>query len=170
MIARVLEQQSAISCVLSADRKARHLVPTWQDVEVLEAVNNSLSPLAEFTDALSGEQYVSVSYVKPVLHLFNNKILAEKEGETELSNCIKKKILDYLNEKYDDPQTQELLDMASAIDPRFKLKYVNEDRVEAVKIRLRTEMASISSHEVIIIGCVCHVYNIILFGPFSVLI
>ncbi|XP_016418471.1 uncharacterized protein LOC107748254 isoform X2 [Sinocyclocheilus rhinocerous] len=39
-------------------RKARHLVPTWQDVEVLEAVNNSLSPLAEFTDALSGEQYV----------------------------------------------------------------------------------------------------------------
>ncbi|XP_016418472.1 uncharacterized protein LOC107748254 isoform X3 [Sinocyclocheilus rhinocerous] len=58
MIARVLEQQSAISCVLSADRKARHLVPTWQDVEVLEAVNNSLSPLAEFTDALSGEQYV----------------------------------------------------------------------------------------------------------------
>ncbi|XP_016116980.1 uncharacterized protein [Sinocyclocheilus grahami] len=126
-------------------RKARHLVPTWQDVEVLEAVNNSLSPLAEFTDALSGEQYVSVSYVKPVLHLFNNKILAEKEGETERSKCIKKKILDYLNEKYDDPQTQELLDMASAIDPRFKLKYVNKDRVEGVKIRLRTEMASITS-------------------------
>lgn len=145
MIARVLEQQSAISFVLSADRKARHLVPTWQDVEVLEAVNNSLSPLAEFTDALSGEQYVSVSYVKPVLHLFNNKILAEKEGETELSKCIKKKILDYLNNKYDDPLTQELLDMASAIDPRFKLKYVNENRVEAVKTRLRAEMASIST-------------------------
>lgn len=151
MIARVLEQQSAISFVLSADRKARHLVPTWQDVEVLEAVNNSLSPLAEFTDALSGEQYVSVSYVKPVLHLFNNKILAEKDGETELSKCIKKKILDYLNEKFDDPLTQELLDMASAVDPRFKLKYVNENRVEAVKIRLRTEMTSVSTVKVIIL-------------------
>ncbi|XP_051964499.1 zinc finger BED domain-containing protein 4-like isoform X1 [Xyrauchen texanus] len=145
MIARVLEQQSAISFVLSADRTARHLVPTWQDVEVLEAVNNSLSPLAEFTDALSGEQYVSVSYVKPVLHLFNNKFLAEKVGETELSKCIKKNILDYLNEKFDDPLTQELLDMASAVDPRFKLKYVNENGVEAVKIRLRTEMASVST-------------------------
>ncbi|XP_051535847.1 zinc finger BED domain-containing protein 4-like [Myxocyprinus asiaticus] len=137
MIARVLEQQSAISCVLSMDKKVRHLVPTWQDIEVLEAVNNSLSPLAEFTDALSGEQYVSVSYVKPVLHLFNNTIFEEKEGETELSKCIKRKILDYLNKKYDDPQTEEVLDMASVVDPRFK------DRVEAVKIHLRTEMASI---------------------------
>ncbi|XP_058631608.1 uncharacterized protein LOC131540596 [Onychostoma macrolepis] len=57
MIARVLEQQCGISCVLSVDRKARHLVPTWQDIEVLGAVNNSLSPLAEFPDALSREQY-----------------------------------------------------------------------------------------------------------------
>ncbi|KAL1276600.1 hypothetical protein QQF64_036223 [Cirrhinus molitorella] len=104
---------------LKTECPTRHLIPTWQDLEVLEAVNNSLSPLAEFTDALSGEQYVSVSYVKLVLHLFNNKILAEKEEETELSKCIKKKILGYLNEKYEDPQTQELLDMASAIDPRF---------------------------------------------------
>lgn len=146
MIARVLEQQSAISCVLSMDKKVRHLVPTWQDKEVLEAVNNSLSPLGEFTDALSGEKYVGVSYVKPVLHVFKNKIMAEKEGETELSKCIKKKILDYLNEKYDDPQTQEWLDVASVIDPRFKLKNIKDDRVEAVKIHLRTEMASIASH------------------------
>lgn len=87
MIVRVLEQQSAISCVLSVVRIARHFVPTCQDVKVLEAVNNPLSPLAEFTDALSGEQYKSVSYVKPVLHLFNNKIFAEKEEETELSKC-----------------------------------------------------------------------------------
>lgn len=43
----------------------------------------------------------------------------------------------------DDTQTEELLDMASAIDPRFKLKYVNKDRVEAVKISLKTEMASV---------------------------
>lgn len=141
MIARVLEQQSAISCDFSTDKKVRHLVPTWQDI--LEAVNNSLSPLGEFSDALPGEKYVSVSYVKPVLHVFKNKILAENEGETELSKSIKKKILGYLNEKYDDPQTQEWLDMASVIDPRFKLKNIKDERVEAVKIRLRTEMASI---------------------------
>ena len=45
--------------------KNRHLTPSWQDINVLEAINKSLSPLIEFTDALSGEQYGSVSFVKP---------------------------------------------------------------------------------------------------------
>ncbi len=39
MIQRVLEQERAISQVLKADRKSRHLVLSWQDMDVLEAVN-----------------------------------------------------------------------------------------------------------------------------------
>lgn len=50
MIARVPEQEKAIAKVLSADKKTRHLTPSWQDIDVLE----SLNPLADFTDALSG--------------------------------------------------------------------------------------------------------------------
>ncbi|KAK1875931.1 Zinc finger BED domain containing protein 1 [Dissostichus eleginoides] len=57
MIDRVLEQQKAIAQVLSNDRKTRHLSLMWQDVDVLEAINKSLSRLVEFTDALSGEKY-----------------------------------------------------------------------------------------------------------------
>lgn len=34
MIERVLEQQGALAKVLSSDKKTRHLVPTWQDIEV----------------------------------------------------------------------------------------------------------------------------------------
>ncbi|RXN37036.1 zinc finger BED domain-containing 1-like protein [Labeo rohita] len=75
MIERVLEQQWAISQVLSSDRKSRHLIPTWQDTDTLEAINKFLQPLTKFTDALSSEKYVSVSFVKPVLHLFSSSIL-----------------------------------------------------------------------------------------------
>lgn len=75
MIERVLEQQRAISQVLSSDRKSGPLIPTWQDTDTLEAINKSLQPLTEFTDALSHEKYVSVSFVKPVLHLFSSSIL-----------------------------------------------------------------------------------------------
>ena len=60
MSERILEQQKAIAQVLSNERKLRHLTLSRQDVDVLEAVNKSLSPLVEFTDALSGEKYVSV--------------------------------------------------------------------------------------------------------------
>ncbi|KAK0145490.1 Zinc finger BED domain-containing protein 1 [Merluccius polli] len=82
MINRVLEQQKAIVQVLSNQKSDP------QDIEVLEAIkaiNNSQSPLVEFTDALSGEQYVSVSRVKPTLHLFHTSILAVEENGTDLS-------------------------------------------------------------------------------------
>ena len=60
MSERILEQQKAIAQVISNERKLRHLTLSRQDVDVLEADNKSLSPLVEFTDALSGEKYVSV--------------------------------------------------------------------------------------------------------------
>ncbi|XP_038162536.1 E3 SUMO-protein ligase ZBED1-like [Cyprinodon tularosa] len=60
MVARFLEQEKALSQVLLADKKARHLVPSWQDVSILDSLNKALGPLFEFTDALSGEKYVSV--------------------------------------------------------------------------------------------------------------
>ena len=142
MIERVLEQQRAISQVLSSDRKSRHLIPSWQDTEILEAIHKSLHPLTEFTDALSSEKYVSVSFVKPVLHLFSSSILKVNDDDSELTNTIRKKILTYLEEKYKDPETQELLDMASALDPRFKLRYASENRVEPIQARLVSEMAA----------------------------
>ncbi|KAM4537372.1 E3 SUMO-protein ligase ZBED1-like [Odontesthes bonariensis] len=140
MIARILEQQKAIVQVLASDRKQRHLYLSWQDIDVLEAVNKSLTPLVEFTDALSGEKYVSISLVKPTLHLFNNSVLKDQEDDTLLAKTIKHDILDYLNEKYSGSETQELLDMAAALDPRFKLKYVDEDKKESIVSRVKLEL------------------------------
>ena len=66
MVLRVLEQQQAIRQVLSGDCKAEHLIPTWQDVDVLESVQAAVGPLADFTDMLSGEQLVTVSSINPI--------------------------------------------------------------------------------------------------------
>ena len=64
-----IEQEKAIRHVLATYKKHRHLVPTWQDVEVLEAVSKALGCPLEFTDALSGEQTVAVSYLKTCVGL-----------------------------------------------------------------------------------------------------
>ncbi|XP_057213823.1 E3 SUMO-protein ligase ZBED1-like [Triplophysa rosa] len=140
MISRVLEQQKALTQVLSEDKKARHLIPTWQDIDVLESVSKTLGPLLDFTDALSGEDYVSVSYVKPVLHLFNTSMLLMQEEDTDLTKSLKKEILCYINEKYKDDATQELLDVASCLDPRFKLDFISADNKPRVKVRVASEM------------------------------
>lgn len=147
MIERVLEQQRAISEVLSADKKTRNLVLTWQDIDVLESIKKVLHPLIEFTDALSGESYVSVSFVKPVLHILKTRILAAEEDDTELSGSIKKNILTYLGEKYADPDTDELLDMACFLDPRFKVNYTAADKVSIIKCRVKKEMEYLTPQE-----------------------
>lgn len=139
MIERVLEQEKAITQVLAADKKTRHLAPTWQDIMALESVTAALKPLQDFTDALSGEAYVSVSYLKPVIHLLNTEILNPKEGDTELTQEIKTKVLDYLNSKYTDPTTDELLTMATFLDPRFKTMYLSPEKLEEIKVRAASE-------------------------------
>lgn len=128
MIERVIEQQKAIA----------------HDMDVLEAINKSLHPLVKFTDALSGQKYVSVSFVKPVLHLFNSSILKVKDDDTDLSRAIKCKILEYLNEKYSDPHIQALLDMASTVDPCFKMRYYAEDNKTSIQARLKVEMHTVA--------------------------
>lgn len=142
MIERFLEQEKAIARVLGSDVKSRHLVPSWQDIEVLESVNKAVKALQDFTDALSGEMYVSVSYIKPVIHLFKTSLLQPEDNDTELTKTIKGNILGYLVDKYSDPVKDELLDMASLMDPRFRTSYIDPDKVEKVKRRAVSELLS----------------------------
>lgn len=48
--------------MLGADRKSTHLVPAWQDINLLEAVNKAMEPLAELTDIMSGNKYATVEF------------------------------------------------------------------------------------------------------------
>lgn len=143
MIERVLEQERALAKVLSADKKTRSLVLTWQDIEVLEAIQKALKPLQDFTDALSGEDYVTLSYVRPVLHLFNNRLLASEEGDSELCKSIKNRVVKYLNDKYADPTTSDLLDIASLLDPRFRATYISCEKMDPLKHRVILEAQSL---------------------------
>ncbi|XP_048017203.1 uncharacterized protein LOC125249055 isoform X2 [Megalobrama amblycephala] len=86
----------------------------------------------EFTDSLSGE-----SYVKPVLQLLRTKLLPVNEQDTQLTKEFKAKIID---EKYANQATDDLLDVATLADLRFKAQYIKPDKVEAVKTRALAEM------------------------------
>lgn len=143
MIEHILEQESAIARVLGSDKKCRHLVPTWQDLEVLESVNKAVKPLQDFTDALSGESYVTVSFIKPTLNMFRSSILKPADDDTELTKTIKKNILSYVTDKYSDPVKDELLDMASLMDPRFRTTYIHPEKVEHIKKRAVTELLNL---------------------------
>ena len=91
MVERILEQEEAIRVTLSADRKTSHLVPTWQDIDVLQAIHTA-HWASSLTDILSAESYVTVSAVIPLLQLIDNKFLIEESSDTRLLCDIKKRI------------------------------------------------------------------------------
>ena len=56
MIERIVEQQDAIRVVLGQDRKTSHLLPTWQDLDVLQSILKAIEGFKDLTDLLSGEK------------------------------------------------------------------------------------------------------------------
>ena len=44
MISRILEQEAAIRHIFGLDCKCTHLIPSWQDLEVLESIKTALDP------------------------------------------------------------------------------------------------------------------------------
>ena len=42
--------------VLGQDHNTSHLVPSWQDVDMTESIDNVTKPLQDITDLLSGEK------------------------------------------------------------------------------------------------------------------
>ena len=89
---------------------------------------------------LSGEQKVTVSVIKPILHILKSKVLKVSEDDGDLTNSIKQRVLDYLLRKYDDNDIDELLNISTYLDPRFKGKYIESDEdLALVKDRLARE-------------------------------
>lgn len=69
------------------------------------------------------------------------------EGDSELCKSIKTCIVDYLNSKYTDPATSELLDIASLVDPRFRDKHIPSEKIKAVKNQAVMETESLMADQ-----------------------
>ncbi|XP_019854816.1 PREDICTED: zinc finger BED domain-containing protein 1-like [Amphimedon queenslandica] len=124
MIGLILEQEKAVRQVLGFDRKTTHLIPNWQDLDVMESLDEVLSPLAEFTNILSSEKLVTISSLKPLLHHLKTEVLIRK-----------------------DLKINDLLDKATFIDPRFRLEYVPDNHVAKIKESILQEAVELTSSE-----------------------
>ncbi|XP_038062483.1 E3 SUMO-protein ligase ZBED1-like [Patiria miniata] len=140
MIERILEQAPAIRRLFAEDRAHSHLLPTWQDISVLEAVNKALKPVAAFTDIMSGEEYVTVSSLVPMLHHLQTNVLQDDEADAELTADIKRSIMRKMDSLYDREKTQELLHVATLLDPRYRADNFKEDRLQSTKATVVDEI------------------------------
>lgn len=152
MVSRILEQKEAVRLVLGADRSTSNIVPTWQDLDVLQAIDQAISPLSSLTDILSGEQYVTVSAVLPILCILETDLLKEQDTDAPLTKDIKHRIIEDITKRYTEAKLGdkviEILRVASFLDPRFKMKYLEqlqEGELCAVKQKVIDECMSVCS-------------------------
>ena len=62
------------------------------------------------------------------------------ESDTDLTKTITQRVLEYLLKKYDDADIDELLNVCTYFDPRFKESYIDgEVKIALVKDRLARE-------------------------------
>ena len=67
MMGRLLEQQAAV-CAAVIELKRMDLLPSGDDLKLVENVIEVLKPFKDITKNVSGEKYTTVSLVKPLLH------------------------------------------------------------------------------------------------------
>ena len=121
------------------------MVPTWQDKEVLSSINNALSALKDFTDILFGERHVTVSAIKPILNHLRTDILTIKGDDFQLTKDIKSRIMSYLEDKYDEPDINTLLDIAGFLDPCFKTHFIDSENLDLIKNKVIVEAMTIAT-------------------------
>ena len=97
MIERVLEQQSAI-CATLIDQKTLDFMPQDSEFKILEGVATIIKPFCHITSQVSGEEHVTISAVKPLLHYLINTYQSSSDTSTKTttlgnaragaSNCV----------------------------------------------------------------------------------
>lgn len=100
----------------------------------------NLCTLCNLTDIHSGHSYATVSAVLPIVHVINNNLLKDDDGDSTLTNDIKQHIKQDLNECYTESklgkQAMDILKIATVLDPCFKMKYLTDcDSVKKMTLR-----------------------------------
>ena len=133
--------------MLSQDRKVSHLVPSWQDFDVLKSVLEAVQGFKDLTDLLSGEKRVTCSAIKPLIEVIHDKMVIPKDDDTDLTIEIKQRIKNDIDSRYQSDEMSSLLDTCAFLDPRFKDKFTIKDEIvmtlmDEVKMLDEVERAS----------------------------
>ncbi|XP_051899173.1 E3 SUMO-protein ligase ZBED1-like [Pristis pectinata] len=104
------------------------------DWQVVQDIVDILKPLAIATSTFAKERFSSLSLVKPVVTSLVHKHLAASESDSELAREVKQAIRADLDRWYSDPQVNQVLNLACALDPRFRgLDFLGQaERVETL--------------------------------------
>ena len=119
MVKRVVEQQQLICATLLELRKGE-LMPSEHEFAAMSDFLTVMEPFVQITEALGGEEWITITMVRPLLHKLLNVHLNISPSESQLIKTMKKAMFDNLSNRYTGP-ILSLLAKACFLDPRLKL-------------------------------------------------
>ncbi|XP_038639490.1 E3 SUMO-protein ligase ZBED1-like isoform X1 [Scyliorhinus canicula] len=130
---------------LAEGQQEKGLALRPDDWQVVHEIVDILKPLAIATSTFTKERFSSLSLVKPVITSLVYKHLAANESDSEMAHDIKHTICADLNRWYSDREVNQILNLACALDPRFRgLDFLSQaERVETLHA-LKREAAELA--------------------------
>ncbi|KAG9332280.1 hypothetical protein JZ751_015441 [Albula glossodonta] len=105
---------SAVSGLCAAD------LPEPCDWSLLRELCAVLKPLDVACSTLAREQFPCLSLVKPVLTSLLSRHFAPRHGDSPFRQVAKQAVRESLEGRYSDPEVNRVLNLACALDPRFR--------------------------------------------------
>uniref|UniRef100_A0A4W3GMK7 Zinc finger BED domain-containing protein 1-like n=1 Tax=Callorhinchus milii TaxID=7868 RepID=A0A4W3GMK7_CALMI len=126
-------------------RQESNLALVPEDWQVIEEIEELLKPLAIATSTFTREPFSGLSLVKPVITSLVYKHLAPNDKDSELAREVKRAICADLNLWYSSKEVNQTLNLACALDPRFRgLDFLSQaERVETLHL-LKREAAELA--------------------------
>ena len=144
MINRILEQQQPLCATLIEIRKPE-LMPTDTKISTMEAFVDVMKPIVEITEKIGGEKQVTLSAVRPLIYKLLTKYLQVTSEDSRVKKEIKKVVKTDLENRYQDPQVEEVLNKACFLDPRFKsLSFLPEAERRFIRSLVEEEAVELS--------------------------
>ncbi|XP_040294327.1 E3 SUMO-protein ligase ZBED1-like [Bufo bufo] len=143
MLSRIWDQKDLINAVLTENTQTGYLELNWSDRNVLSECLSLLKEVSDLTDLLSGEEEVTSSSLLPLLDTLYSSVFNQRDTDTEMLEKMKRRAKVKLTDKYSDSQTMSVLEICTALDPRYKLNVSTDPSL--TKQRIENELIQIQS-------------------------
>lgn len=95
---------------------------TASEVAIANECIKMLQPFEEITREISAEKNITSSKIIPMVYLLYDKMY-ELHPESEIGKNLKKYIMYEIDSRFNSIENNELLAIATVLDPRFKKMY-----------------------------------------------
>ena len=141
MIVSVLANKEAIAQVLINDKVYRDHILSPEDITILKEVKDILEPWKELTVMMSKENDATISLIAPSIYNLLHKQLQVQDYDSGFAAQMKNAMKEDLCKRYQDPEVKSALQLASLLDPRFKLlPFLSCEEKEAAHINLKNRV------------------------------